>query len=132
MKSASPFATYANATLTLSVPTSELTSDAYGNPVPKYRQFQLTALLQPSSNPRITYQAGSDKNAQAMSGYLVEPQTLPDTVKLPVVAEAVITTGIDRQEKGNFEIFPTVQDPFLIAQKVEIVTEIVGIFRRIN
>lgn len=132
MKSASPFATYANATLTLSVPTSELTSDAYGNPVPKYQQFQLTALLQPSSNPKITYQAGSDKNAQAMSGYLVEPQTLPDTVKLPAVAAVSITTGIGREEKGNFEILPTVQDPFLVAQGVEIVTRIEGVFRRIN
>ena len=128
----SPFANYSNAVLTLSVPTAELTSDAYGNPSPKYEQLQIKALLQPSGNPRIIYQAGSDKNAQAMVGYLVEPQTLPDSVKLPAVAEATITTGIGREEKGNFEILPTVQDPFLVAQGVSVVTKIEGVFRRVN
>lgn len=132
MKSPSPFSTYANAFLTILIPTSELTADTYGNPVPKYEKFQVSALLQPSGNPRITYQAGADKNAQAMSGYLVEPQTFPDSVKLPAIAETIINTGIYRQEKGTFEILPTIQDPFLVAQGVEIVTVIEGVFRRVS
>lgn len=126
----SPFAPYANAVLYVPVASGETETDAWGNPSPATSEIEIVAILTPASGFDFLASAGLDRAEIPVSGYLVEPKTLPPSVKPPVTCRAVLTAAIDTPVEGQLDLYPVVQSPYLVAMSIAIATEVRGIFRR--
>ncbi|MDP8933778.1 MAG: hypothetical protein M3N42_06440 [Cyanobacteriota bacterium] len=150
----SPFESIANAELIFHIPSTEMESDPYGNPVPKTEILKVIALLKFSGNvgnrnseESINRSKESDSSGITgagqisgnWSGYLVDPTLLPATVKPGMVADAEIVTGLQKSasgdvepyvEKGEFLLLASPQNPYLIASAIEDVSPISGTFTR--
>lgn len=130
----SPFEAYKNATLVFT--TESYTGNTFnnvGNPVPVVEEVTVECLLVPSTSrtqQEIKLQEGLDYNEILMEGYLVNPRNLPENIRAPMIAKAIIKTGINRAETGIFTLDPVIQDPFLVALKIDLVNKITGLFRR--
>ena len=145
----SPFESFANAKLSFQVPSAEMEFDNYGNPVPKTTLVLVRAVLKLSQNTRFQRTQEGSPNAisgaaqlmETWKGYLVEPLLMPSVIKPGMLANAEIATGLQILnlgipepliEKGEFQLLPTPQSPYLINAGIQEVTPISGTFTRIN
>jgi len=146
---ASPFESVANAKLSFRVPSAEMALDNYGNPTPKITSVVVIAVLKLSQDTRFQRTQEGSPNAisgaaqlmETWKGYLVEPLLMPSAIKPGMLADAEIATGLQNSslgipelliEKGEFQLLPTPQSPYLIAAGIQEVTPISGTFTRIN
>ncbi|MEM7771969.1 MAG: hypothetical protein AAF327_15845 [Cyanobacteria bacterium P01_A01_bin.37] len=109
----SPFAQFANATLTFSVPTGVLEQDANGNMVPSTTSVVVTAMFTVTRSPfgttraRVVEFPGKDVEQIFLQGYAVNPTLLPDSINSDVPCSA----SWDGRE-GAFYLEFQNRDPF--------------------
>lgn len=106
----------------LVVPGSETTGiDEVGNPVlvPGV-EIEYKAYLKRSRDPRVEYQPGTDSFRQYFKGYVVEPQSMPPGVNLPMTLKCQKRRGNHNiWEEGTFEILP-------VFKPIDIVEQVLG------
>ena len=144
---ASPFAPYANATLTFPVNNGSSVLNDDGNVVQGTTNVTMEVILKLHNNSRnttLTYAAeiqkyaGTDSEALLLSGFLVDPMVWPPEV--PNLGEGAITmrtslatavSGViqNRVESGLFKLLPVYQTPYVSALKIDLITPIIGIWR---
>lgn len=120
---ASPLSIIANATLVFQVPTGAMGTDSLGNPRPETEPQTVSAYLKNDRRPRHLYYPGADESQVPMVGYLVEPQTVPDTLKHGAVALCTIA-----EQQGDFELHLPAPSIDLVRQ--ELGDKIYGLFKR--
>lgn len=86
-----PFTAFANATLTIPVPTGPESVDAYGNVQATTETLTVTAMLNPSdrqvtSNPF----GGANTEEQYVEGRCVEPTKLPFAIQPETICDATV------------------------------------------
>lgn len=128
---ASPFATFANATLTFNLPTGVVTTNLVGNRVVQTSPLAFTAMLSPVRDTgEINYYIGDDDVSELMKGYLIEPTIFPATLTAPIEGSAQVETVIGTFKTGTFKLLPRSQSPYLTGLKIEFLTSIFGVFKR--
>jgi hypothetical protein len=127
----SPFAFASNAELTFKVPTATTTVDEWGNTIPVTTDIQIICLLKPETPEAETIE-GIDRNSTVMEGFLVDPLTLPEGIKPLTVAIAKIKVSEGIIRTGEFTLLDTIQNPFVMSAKVDLVNRIRGIFKVVN
>ena len=117
----SPFKGFENATLILEVPGDSVVK-VNGNWVPETTEQAYTANLKPS-NPRVRNEGGINGSDIFLRGYLIEPQWLPNTVKLPLKVSCTITMQNSGTQTGILKISATPSSGFgvesVTGQKIE-------------
>ena len=104
----SPFADFANATLTFKVPGSTVTNNL-GNPEGAVTELVVKAMLRKSNRqPTNILNPGSDVDLVLLTGRCVEPIALP----LAIVAESVAIANIEGQV-GEFTLNAGIQSPYV-------------------
>lgn len=127
MPKKSPFAPWANATLTFSVDdtTATAVTDSFtGNRSYPKKTITIKCLLNPvrlvSAN-RKDKNPGADTSRVGMQGYLVEPfqANLPDGIEHNAIADAVIEvkqgTMVIERKVGRFQLDLTIQSSFFVS-----------------
>lgn len=125
----SPFESVANADLIFQIQTSFFATDNWGNPVPSQQELSIKALLQPAKQPTIERWGGADGSIALFEGFLVNPLELPIEIRPPCTGQGTIIVATNRKEKGDIELLPIVQNPYVVAAGVKEVTRIVVSFR---
>lgn len=125
----SPFDSVANAELFFQIQTNTLTTDTWGNPIPNHQEFTVKALLQPAKQLTIDRLGGLDASFALLEGFMVSPLELPIEIRPPCTGQGIIKMATNRKEKGDVELFPIIQNPYVIAAGVKIVTRIAVKFR---
>ena len=126
----SPFLKFANATLTFDVASgNKFTVDPVtGNDIAKMSKLTVIACLEPSKaklSSQIREQIGLDKAVEMLSGYLVSPLQLPESLKPGAIAEAVIKTSTKTKAKGRaYLLTPVTNDPYVVGAGVDIINQI--------
>ena len=131
MISKSPFENYANAEILFDVPTEEFTTDDFGNPIPVVKEIKLIALLEnESQSHKSTILEGDGIGSTSINfkGYLVNPPHLPRNLAVPAMGTATIRFAPNNYQTGTFKLLPLVQDPYVVATGINIITEIKGKF----
>ena len=117
----SPFKGFENATLTLKVPGDSVVK-VNGNWIPQTTNQTYTANLKPS-NPRVRKEVGINGSDIFLKGYLISPQWLPNTVKLPLKVNCTIDMQNGGTQTGILEISATPSSGFgvesVTGQKIE-------------
>ncbi len=117
----SPFKGFENATLILKVP-GESVVKVNGNWVPETTNQTYTANLKPS-NSRVRNEVGLNGPNIFLKGYLIDPQWLPNTVKLPLKVSCTINMQNGGTQTGILEISATPSSGFgvesVTGQKIE-------------
>ena len=127
----SPFAAFANATITFKVPTGIVSVNSVGNRVIETSLIVVKAMLKPVRDmAELNYYIGDDDSAELMSGYLTEPTSLPASLKPPTEGAIVITTALGRSESGTFKLMPRSQSPILAGVGIDYLNKVIGILRR--
>ena len=134
----SPFFGFDNAILTFQVADGTHTTNAIGNRIPNTRPVEILALLKVTQSQstllryanEIEQFAGADGYADVLEGYLVDPTTYPDGVEFLAVGDISIKMLINRVETGKFKLLPVLQSPYFVATGIDLITPILGIFRR--
>ena len=130
MSSSSPFESVANADLTFQIQsTSFFAIDSWGNPTPTQKELVIKALLQPAKQPTIERWGGVDASISLFEGFLVDPLELPFQIRPPCTGQGTIVIATNRKEKGDIELLPTIQNPYVVAAGVKEVTRIVVLFK---
>ena len=129
----SPFESAQNATLFFEIPTAELESDRWGNPVPRSEPLVCKALLkrkkQPLKlSPLTEPMPGADWREGEFEGYLIDPLELPASIPDGAKAKATIRLSANLEVTGTFKLHFVVQNPFLIAAGITDLTPISGTF----
>lgn len=106
----SPFKGFENSVLTLKVP-GESVVKLNGNWVPETTEETYTANLKPS-NPKVRNEVGLNGSDIFLKGYLIEPQWLPNTVKLPLKVNCTINMQNGGTQMGILEISATPSSGF--------------------
>jgi len=138
MTEISPFAPFANATLTFQIADGTSTINSVGNYQTNTVPLIITAVLKPSINSsevqtyaqEIDQFVGADASAALFDGYLVDPLVYPSGLKFLSEADASIIVSGGFTQEGRFKLLPVVQSPFVVAIGIQIITPIRGIFRR--
>jgi hypothetical protein len=125
----SPFAEFANATLTFKVPakainydgnfnfdgsntSASLSTNQLGNPEGRVIPLVVTAMLRKSNRqPTNILNPGSDIDLVLLTGRCINPIALPPEIVVQSVAEAVID-GV----AGEFVLGANIQSPFLLKE----------------
>ena len=95
------------------------------------QQVGIKAFLLPIRDTIVVqYYLGQDDTASLMEGYLIDPLLLPAGVHPPIEGLATITTNIGIVETGKIKLIPLIQNPFLLANKMDYLTKIRAIFTR--
>lgn len=127
----SPFAGFANATLTFNLPTGVVTSNAMGNRVVQTSPSAFTAMLSPVKDTgEVNHYLGDDDVSELMRGYLIEPLRFPVTLTAPIEGSATVETIIGTFKTGTFKLLPRSQSPYLTGLKIDFLTSIFGVFKR--
>lgn len=127
----SPFTTFANATLVFQLPTGVVTVNSVGNRVVETGPVEIKAMLKPVRDAaEVNYYVGDDATAELMSGYLVDPTSLPDNLHPPVEGKAEVITALGRTESGDFKLMPRSQSPYIQGVGIGFLNKVYGIFRR--
>jgi len=127
----SPFAFASNAVLTFSVPTDTTTEDEWENVVCDRTDVSIICILKPTT-PKAESVEGVDQNSTYVEGFLVDPLELPISIKPLTKAIALITTATGVTTTGEFTLLETIQNPFVMSAKVDLVNRIRGIFKAKN
>jgi hypothetical protein len=89
--SRSPFQKYANAFLTLEIPTGGLRVDEEtGNQLPIYEKLSIEAIMSAARDPTERSLPGVDANSIYLEGCLVNPKQFPVGIQPPLECEAVV------------------------------------------
>lgn len=130
MSSRSPFTKFANVTLIFDVVTGKKfeVDPVTGNEVPKTSKLSVIACLEPSKTKmdnRVREQIGSDKAVETLTGYLVSPLQLPESIKPGAIAEAEVKTSTKTKAKGRAYLLPPLtNDPYVIGAGVDKINQI--------
>lgn len=127
----SPFAAFANATLTFNLPTGAATQNLMGNRVVQTSPKLFKAMLSPVRDTgEVNFYIGDDDVSELMKGYLVEPLSFPATLTAPIEGGATVETIIGTFKTGTFKLLPRSQSPYLTGLKIDFLTSIFGVFKR--
>lgn len=88
--SRSRFSKYANAVLTLQIPTEGLQRDEDGNYQPIYEPMEIKAILSESKSSQERSLPAVDVSQLYVEGVLVDPMQFPPGVQPPLECDAVI------------------------------------------
>lgn len=125
----SPFRSVYNTELQFLIDSDELTTDRFDNLIPSQKTINVSALLKPASQSTISRWAGKDSNSLLLEGFLVDPLELPIQIQPPCKAKMKIRTATNRQEEGDAELLPLIQNPYVVAVGIKNVTRILVQFR---
>ena len=127
----SPFSFASNAVLIFSVPSTTTTEDEWGNIIPDRTDISIICLLKPTT-PKAESVEGIDQNSTYLEGFLVDPLELPTSIRPMTKAIATITVATGVTKEGEFTLLETIQNPFVMSARVNLVNRIRGIFKAKN
>lgn len=130
-KTKSPFANYANATLTFEIGDGQYSIDPVTlNPVEGKNEVVVKAILEATGGTVKEETKGIQEAWEVMKGYLVEPVNLSAVFAFNLVATADIEIAPGVIAHGTFKLMPVVNNPYVMGAGVDIITEVKGLFRR--
>lgn len=126
---ASPFASYANATLNFQVASGTLTPDSKGNLRPGSAIVEVTALLQQKRDPNEEMMPGVDKTAVWVEGYIVSVANQESLVLPTVVTPDSPCAATWQGRQGRFYMQFQARNPYLAALSIDLVERLKGYFQ---
>lgn len=126
----SPFKPYENSTLTFSVASGALETDALGNVKPSTATVVVKALLKQARDPNRVPVPGVDPTAVWCEGYITEVNSDPENLTLPSSITTDSSCSILWQGRtGSFKLAFTADSPYLAALNINLVNRIRGYFQ---
>lgn len=126
---ASPFASFANATLSFQVASGALTPDAKGNLRPGTAIVTVEALLQQKRDPNEEMLPGVDKTAVWVEGYITRIANQDDLVLPTVITPDSPCSAVWQGRQGRFHMQFNARNPYLAALSIDLVERLKGYFQ---
>lgn len=133
----SPFLGFDNSVLSFEIADSYIINEL-GNYTSQTKLVEIRAVLKVTTNQttlaRYTDQiqqfAGADGYTSILEGYLVDPTTYPPGLEFLAQGDIQILSTLGKTETGQFKLLPINQSPYVATLGIDLITPIVGIFRK--